>query len=158
MKKTLKKYLLIWIGVPLIAWYISANWYQLMMIQGKSMYPAYNHLQVVLLNKHENMYRKGNVIAFSCQNLSSVLVKRIVAGPGDTAVIQNGTLIVNGCVSEIYPTVESFSFAGLLAKEVALKDEQFLVIGDNTEHSIDSRYQDVSIVEQKDIVGVVCGS
>ena len=88
---------LILAGVIFIfALYISSNWYQLMLIQGKSMEPAYHNFQLVVLDKHNKEYCTDDVIAFKCDNLSSILVKRIVAMEGDTVQIMNGKLYING--------------------------------------------------------------
>jgi signal peptidase I len=129
--RILKK-ILLFISIPLIALYISVHYYQLMLIQGRSMMPTYKHLQIVLLDKHTDSYSRGQAVAFSCDGLSSVLVKRIVAGPGDRAQIREGTLYVNGTVSDIYPQEGMFDFAGLLQEETVLGAMEYLMIGDNT--------------------------
>lgn len=152
------KKILLFVSIPLIALYVSVHHYQLMLIQGRSMEPAYKHLQIVLLDKHTDSYTRGQVVAFSCDGLSSVLVKRIVAGPGDRAQIREGTLYVNGAVSNSYPQAGMFGFAGLLEEETVLGAMEYLVIGDNTQESKDSRYPEVGIVSQRDIIGIVCGS
>lgn len=152
------KKILLWVSIPLVAWYISANWYQLMLIQGRSMMPAYKHLQMVVLDKHTESYTRGQVVAFSCESLSGNLVKRIVAIPGDRVQIQNGTLYVNGEVSDVYPQEEIFEFSGILQDELLLGTMEYLVIGDNVAESIDSRYPEVGIISQRDIHGIVCGS
>ena len=157
-KEILKSRLLIWIGVPLLAWYISANWYQLTMIQGRSMHPTYRHLQMVLLNKHEKDYRRGDVVAFSCEGLSAVLVKRIAAEPGDTVMIRDRDLLVNGVQSALYPEEDRFFYAGLLSEEIILADGEYIVLGDNTDESIDSRYPEVGILRREVILGTVCGN
>lgn len=157
LKKIFRENLLIWLGIPLLAWCISANWYQLMLIQGQSMYPTYRHLQVVLLNKHEKDYHVGNVVAFTCDGLSTVLVKRIAAGPGDTIVIRDSDLLVNGIQSKYYPEEDMFSYTGLLSDEILLAEGEYFVLGDNSDESIDSRYPEVGILCQEDILGVICG-
>lgn len=152
------KKVLLWISIPLAAWYISANWYQLMLIQGRSMEPAYKNLQIVLLDKHTESYTRGQAVAFSCEGLSSVLVKRIVAVPGDRAQIREGTLYINGAVSQVYPQEGMFEFSGILQEEIQMEAMQYLVIGDNVEESIDSRYPEVGILSRDEILGIVCGS
>ncbi len=120
------------------------------------MEPAYHHLQPVLINKHARDYAVGDVVAFDCDGLSAVLVKRIVAVPGDHVVIENGILFRNGEVSELYPS-SAFTYAGLLEHELILGSHQYVMIGDNMEESKDSRYPEVGIVEEADIKGDVFG-
>ena len=113
-------------------------------------------MQLVVLDRHNRVFQKGDVIAFYCDNLSSVLVKRMVAGPGDTAQIVDGTLIINGQVSQVYPDVGIIPNPGILAELVKLGPEQYLVLGDNLSESKDSRYPEVGIVSAEKIFGKVC--
>lgn len=150
------KRILLWLGIPLLAWYISQNWYQLMLIQGKSMEPTYRHMQLIVLNRHNRAFAPGDVIAFRCEGLSAVLIKRVVAGPSDTAQIVDGTLLINNQISQIYPDGGSISYSGILADPVTLEAGQYLVLGDNLSESKDSRYLEVGIVSEADIFGKVC--
>lgn len=154
-KGSIKK-LLLWLMIPLAAWYVSQNWYQLMLIQGNSMEPNYHHLQLVVLNKHDRQFQHGDVVAFRCEELNSVLVKRIIAVPEDTAQISDGTLLINDHVSQVYPDTGMISFAGILAESVKLGPEEYLVLGDNLHDSKDSRYQEVGIVSEEDMFGKIC--
>ena len=134
---------------------ISNNWYQLMLIQGESMLPAYHNLQMVILDKHSESYERSAVIAFKCEALDAVLVKRIVGGPGDRIKISNGKLWVNEELADHYAE-EYFEYAGILAEEQVLGEEQYIVIGDNIEKSKDSRYESIGVIREDTIVGVVC--
>ncbi|MBR6451644.1 MAG: signal peptidase I [Lachnospiraceae bacterium] len=137
------------------AWFVSRFFCQVMLIQGESMEPSYHHLQPVLVNKHNREFAVGDVAAFSCEGLSVVLVKRIAAGPGDTALIRDGTLYRNGEVSECFET-GVFSDAGILETEITLGDGEYVMLGDNVAESIDSRNEAVGIVKERDIIGVLC--
>ena len=128
--------------------------FQLMLIQGDSMLPAYHHLQLVLLDRRGKEYKPGEVIAFRCEALDSVLVKRVAAGPGDEAVIRDGILLVNGSRSGAFADAE-FAYAGLLEQPVLLAEGQYLAIGDNVSESRDSRYPEVGIVREDDVIGRV---
>lgn len=122
------------------------------------MTPAYHHLQLVVLNKHQRDFQQGDVVAFWCEGLSSVLVKRIAAIPEDRVVIREGTLYVNDRISGVYPEPDRFDYAGLLESEIVLGPGEYLLLGDNTEASKDSRYPEVGTVVQADIYGRVCKS
>ena len=122
------------------------------------MEPTYSHMQLVLLNRHDRVFAQGDVIAFRCDGLSSVLVKRVIAGPSDTAQIVDGTLWINDQISQIYPDAGSIAYAGVLADPVTLEAGQYLVLGDNLSESKDSRYSEVGIVSEADILGKLCRS
>ena len=141
--------------VVIAAGICSRFFYQLMLIQGDSMKPAYHNMQLVILNKADRHFQPGDVIAFQCEGLNSVLVKRIIAGDGDTVYIRHGTLYVNNLPSDVYPP-ETFSYAGILAETVQLEKDDYLVIGDNIPESKDSRYPEVGIVKTGTIIGKVC--
>lgn len=49
-------YLLMFVCIILIASYISRNWYQLVLIRGDSMDPAYCNMQLVLVDRHSENY------------------------------------------------------------------------------------------------------
>lgn len=121
------------------------------------MEPAYSHMQLVVLNRHDRVFDQGDVIAFRCDGLSSVLVKRVIAGPSDTAQIADGTLLINGQISRIYPDTGSIAYPGILAEPVTLGQGQYLVLGDNLSESKDSRYGEVGIVSETSIFGKICG-
>ncbi len=146
------------IYIPVIAaaaCFVSANWYQLSLIHGDSMSPAYRDMQFVLIDRHSGLYTYGDVVTFHCENLDAALVKRIVACPGDRVMIGNGTLYVNDVVSQVFPEPGIFEYSGLADDIVYLGDNQYFVIGDNLEESRDSRYEEVGIINESDIIGKV---
>ena len=141
--------------IVLAAAWISQSWYQVMLIQGRSMEPNYHNLQLVLLEKHGlRVVAQDDVIAFRCSGLSAILVKRVVAVPGQTAVIRDGKLLVDGEAFRRYEN-ETFRFSGLLSSPVSLKEGEYIVIGDNLDESRDSRYEEVGIVSADSFIGRV---
>ena len=78
------------------------------------------------------------------------LIKRVVAGPGDTIEIKDGIVIVNGnAIEEVYvssSTNKSVEFQ-------TLPEGKFFMMGDNRSASLDSR--DLGYVDEEDIIGKV---
>lgn len=136
----------------LSALYISHSHIQLLLIQGNSMSPAYHHLQPVLLNKHPHSLQKGDVIAFHSAKHRFLIVKRIAALPGDTVQILRHRLYVNG-IPESNSTYASIWEAGNLSEEITIPPNQYFVLGDNVNHSTDSRFSSIGLVSGEDIVG-----
>lgn len=156
IKKSLKlSYIALVICVIATAYYVSENWFQVSLIRGESMSPAYHNMQFVLLDRHSRSYTYGDVVAFECDGLNSVLVKRIVACPGDQVKIVDGTLYVNNVVSQVFPGEQVFDYAGIVEEPVILKKNHYFVIGDNLGESKDSRYEEVGCVDFSDILGKV---
>ena len=83
------------------------------------------------------------------------IVKRIVALPGDTVQITEGILYVNGVPQ---PTPDGFSLmedAGNAATPLTLAPGEYFVLGDNRNHSIDSRFAEVGIIQSNSINGKI---
>ena len=117
------------------------------------MKPAYRDKQLVIVNKHDLRFQRGDTVAFWSRELSCVLVKRIVAVPGDTVVIRDGRLYVNNRESDVFGHSVSFSYAGILGNEISLQANEYVVLGDNVEESVDSRYAAVGEISEADIYG-----
>lgn len=143
------------ICIIMLSYYISANWYQLSLIRGESMSPAYHNMQFVIIDRHSKNYTYGDVITFRCENLQSVLAKRIAACPGDTVVIKDGKLYVNDTISSIYDQNYLFEYSGIAQYPLQLGTDQYFVIGDNVAESKDSRYEEIGMVGEADIIGKI---
>ncbi len=138
--------------VATLARYISDNYFQLAVINGNSMVPAYRHMQITVIDKHSKDYKAGDVIVFKCQGLSETLVKRIAGVPGNILKIKDGKLYIDGI--ERYED-KQFNYAGILDNEIKLGEDEYIVFGDNISESKDSRYEKVGIVKGCDIIGEV---
>lgn len=156
MKEWRKKIWIFIIAVSLFAaYYISNHWFQLILIQGDSMYPAYHNMQLAVICRSEKEYQIGDVIAFRCDGLNATLVKRIVACGGDRVQIKDGHLYVNGEISPVYPEDTPFEYAGIAASEIVLQGGEVFVIGDNVGESKDSRYEEVGVIDEGEFIGKV---
>lgn len=105
-----------------------------------------------------DLYTCGDVVAFQCEGLDAVLIKRVVACPGDQVIIKDGTLYVNGSVSLIFPQEGIFEYSGLAADHIYLGEDQYFMVGDNLKESKDSRYVEVGVVNGEDILGKIIPS
>lgn len=151
MITTIRKKIIIILMPIAAAWFISQNFYQLNMIWGDSMYPAYKNMQLTIIDKRADSFKRGDVIIFYCPSLDLSLVKRIIAIPGDTVLIENGNVFVNGAKS---PHVNgSVDFGGTAVSGLALNEESFFVLGDNYTQSKDSRYEEIGCVRRENIIG-----
>lgn len=150
-----KKRMIVLVGIIIFfAWICSHFFYQLMLIQGQSMEPSFHNLQFVWLNKYDHSYENGDVIAFRCDGISAVLVKRIVGKPGDIVSVEDGVLKVNGKTDAFFED-SYFEYSGILETAILLRANEYIVIGDNIPESKDSRYEYIGVISGNDIVGKV---
>lgn len=119
------------------------------------MEPAYHSGQFLILDKHSDDYGYGDVVAVRKENIEGLLVKRIVALPGDLISIQEGILYVNGCAEEYGHG--KIDYAGIAEAPFVLGEEFYFVLGDNVQASRDSRYSEIGLIHRDEIRGkVVC--
>ena len=100
---------------------------------------------------------RGDVIAFLPHGNAnaSYSVKRVVAVPGDTLLIQNGKLYVNEKAVPLRGEEPYINEEGRAASEITLGENEFFVLGDNVNNSEDSRYETVGNVKRGEIYGKV---
>ena len=79
-------------------------------------------------------------------------VKRLIGLPGETVLIKDSVIYINGkAIDDPYATQKQFS-AGTAAFPITLGEDEFFVMGDNRVNSIDSRYE-VGAVKRSQLVG-----
>lgn len=124
---------------------------------GVSMEPSLDSGQTIFVNRFVYSLfspKEDDVIVFlpnGNQN-AHYYTKRVVAVPGDTVQITNGTLYVNG-EAKISDAYDKMAEAGIAENEIKLQSEEYFVLGDNRNNSEDSRSANVGVVNEKDIVG-----
>ena len=76
-----------------------------------------------------------------------------MAVPGDTVLINNGEILVNGeAVNGEYDKIQD---AGIAENEITLADDEFFVVGDNINSGEDSRSGNIGPVNKSLIEGRV---
>ena len=140
--------------VVLLCWYVSKYHYQLMLVDGQSMEPTFRDKAVVLLDKHYAQRKTGDVVYCRCESVGRYIVKRIAAVPGDSIKAQNGVLYINGLPSVPLPE-ESLRAEYISDDETLIPDGMYFLLGDNTEESVDSRYEIVGLMPESDILAKV---
>lgn len=81
-------------------------------------------------------------------------IKRIVGLPGDTVQVIDGYTYVNGelLTSDIYGA-EVMEDSGIASSEISLGEDEYFVLGDNRNHSQDSRDPSVGVLTREDLLG-----
>lgn len=151
--RTLKSTVFALVTVAAAAVLVATLWLPVMQTYGNSMTPTLHNGEIVISVKTKNL-EQGNVIAFYYNN--KVLVKRIVAGPGDWVDIkEDGTVYVNQLqLEEPYLTEKSFGDADV-EFPCQVPDEKYFVLGDHRATSADSRHTTVGFVPREQVVGKI---
>ena len=122
-------------------------------IYGSSMNPSLTEEDIVVSVKTSD-FKTGDIIAFYYNN--KILVKRVIANPGDWVDIdQEGNVYVNN-VKLDEPYIKESAFGDTNIKlPYQVPDSRIFVMGDNREVSIDSRNTSVGCVAEEQIVGKI---
>ena len=120
-------------------------------IEGTSMEPTLHNGDIVLLMK-TNRFDRGELCAFTWNN--KLLVKRVIGQPGDWIEIDtDGTVYCNGEKLD-EPYVEQMALGECdLEFPFQVPPEQYFVVGDMRESSIDSRNSLIGCIPKDQIVG-----
>lgn len=114
-------------------------------VEGSSMEPNFHDQQYIIIDKLSYRLRdpkRGEVIVFHPPNdPSQNYIKRIIGLPGETVRIDNGDVYVNEVkLDESYLGDQNHNTEQLRFREpVILEADEYFVMGDNRNHSSDSR-------------------
>lgn len=122
-------------------------------IEGTSMEPTLHNGDIVLLMK-TTRFDRGDLCGFTWNN--KLLIKRVIGIPGDWIEIDtDGTIYLNGEKLD-EPYVEQKAFGECdLEFPFQVPQEQYFVVGDMRESSIDSRNTLIGCIPKDQIVGKV---
>lgn len=138
------------------------------------MEPTFHHSDLVITNKTVQYlgntefgqsrnydYQRGDVVIVKQGNTD--LIKRIVALEGEKVEIKNNHVYVNGeeLIEEYLPTTVRSKLPSpelsLFRNENSLTvpENSYFVMGDNREHSKDSRFKEIGFISRSNIKGRV---
>lgn len=98
--------------------------------------------------------QRFDIIVFPFQyKENTYYIKRIIGLPGETVQILDGDIYINGEILEENYGKETMVSSGRAVNEIELGEDEYFVLGDNRNHSEDSRFEDVGNIKRSDIIG-----
>lgn len=148
-------YFLIVLGVT---WLIITFVGQRTKVDGHSMEPTLQDADNLIVDKISYRLRdpeRYDIIVFPYQHAENVYyIKRIIGLPGETIQIKDGSVYINGEIleDEIYGA-EPIKDPLTAAEPIKLGEDEYFVLGDNRNHSSDSRDPSVGVLTRDKLIG-----
>lgn len=118
---------------------------QICVVSGSSMYPTLEDTnKFVGINTIFTKLERGDIVTIDMTSKGygarELLVKRIIAVPGDHIKIVNRSVYLNDELLEEDYINPDYKYQAMGVVEYKLKDNQYFVMGDNRGNSTDSRF------------------
>ncbi len=132
---------------------VATLWMPVLQIYGTSMEPILNEGEIVLSLKSKQ-FETGDLVAFYIGN--KLLVKRVVAGPGDWFNMdEDGNVFINGeLLEEPYVSEKAFGECNL-ELPYQVPENRWFMMGDHRSSSVDSRNTAVGCIDVEQIAGKI---
>ena len=153
-KAVLKSTIYTMITVAAVAVLVATLWLPVLQIYGSSMTPTLQDGEIVFSVKTADL-EQGDIIAFYYNN--KILVKRVIAGPGEWVDIcpETGNVSINDVLlEETYLREKAFGDADI-EFPYQVPDGKIFVMVDHRSTSVDSRHTAVGCVAEEQIVGKI---
>lgn len=130
------------------------------LVRGESMYPTLKENDYLIISKvpyKEKNLKFGDIIVFKTDLLQpdgtcKDLVKRVIATEGDHLVIKDFKVYINDKLVD-EPYINDQYTTGDI--DIIIPKNKIFTMGDNREKSLDSRYEEVGLIEKSDVIGKV---
>lgn len=148
----------IYIGIILLFTYLIITYVGVRTrVSGQSMQPTLHDGDNLLVDKLTYRFRdpkRYEIVVFPYKyEEDTYYIKRIIGLPGETVQIIDGYVYINGKKLEKDYGAEVMQDAGIAEEPITLGKDEYFVLGDNRNHSSDSRVLNVGVLKRKDLMG-----
>lgn len=157
-QKSNKDEILSWIKVIvsafLIAIVLRTFVFQMALVNQISMNPTLYEGQMLVISKINYLAgnpQRGEIVVLKDEAENKLLIKRVIGLPGEKIQLKDGKVYINS--KELQPDYTSFPTYAYTQEQWTLPAGEYFVLGDNREHSRDSRSENVGLVNRKSIIG-----
>lgn len=131
--------------------------FQPFIVKGESMAPNFASGDYLIVDEISYKFsepQRGDVMVFKYpKDTTQDFIKRVIGLPGETVIIGNGkiTITKGGQTTELHEKYLPSDLSTFGDVNVTLNKDEYFVLGDNRDHSFDSRIW--GVVPKKDIIG-----
>ena len=147
-----------------LIFFVSTNFVSISVINGNSMYPTIKDGEIHLVDRINSQIKHGDIVLIEIPSTYNVqyIVKRVIATEGESVIIDYDTnkVYLNGVIlHESYINQEErdpmriSQDIGIV--EYVVPDGFVFVMGDNRNHSVDSRNIGIGLISQDEIIGKI---
>ena len=126
-------------------------------VNGSSMDTTLANGQNLVMDKLSYRFHdpeRYDIIVFPYQHAENTYyIKRIIGLPGDTVQVIDGYVYINGKKLDEHYGAEGMEDPGIAAEPIKLGDDEYFVLGDNRNHSSDSRVASVGVLTRDMLIG-----
>lgn len=128
-------------------------------VKETSMQPTLYANNYIFLSKQAYRFsepKRGDIVVFHT-NLKTetgrekLLIKRVIALPGDVITIEDGKVFLNGEIQQEDYTMEPYTSGSV--RDLEIPEGSLFVMGDNRQSSADSRDPNVGFVQEDKVIG-----
>ena len=143
--------------IVLLTWVIVTFVGQRTKVDGHSMEPTLSDGDNLIVDKLSYRFRdpeRYDIIVFPYQHAENTYyIKRIIGLPGETVQVIDGYMYINGKKLDEHYGAEVMEDPGIAAEPIKLGDDEYFVLGDNRNHSSDSRVARVGVLTRDMLIG-----
>ena len=151
---------LIYIAIVVCATYLIVTYVgQRTKVVGDSMLPSLHEDDNLIVDKLSYKFRdpkRFEIIVFPYRHSEDTYyIKRIIGLPGETVQIKDGCVYINDKkLDESYGLEEiDITLYGVAADPIEIGPDEYFVLGDNRNHSADSRETNVGLIHRDELIG-----
>ena len=127
-------------------------------VSGNSMQPTLQDSDSLMVDKLSYRFKdpeRFDIVVLPFRHgEETYIIKRVIGLPGETVrITSEGRILVNGEVLNEHYGLEVIQNPGRAAEPVTLAEDEYFLMGDNRNNSLDSRDASIGNVKRSDLIG-----